>query len=189
MPLAQNYSGGVDVVLAACEPGAATSLAQPLRDAILAADPSLAVPRVVPLDELTALGLLPQRVGARVLSLLGLLAVALSGLGIYGIIAYRVGRRTREFGIRVALGAPRRELIALVLRGAVRLALPGVLVGLPLAVAAGYLLRRFLLGVHPLDPFALLGVGAFVSAMVLVGSLAPALRAARVDPAQALRHE
>ena len=189
VPLAQSYSGGVHVVLAAREPGAAASLMQPLREAILAVDPSLSVTRVIPLADLTALGLLPQRVGARVLSILGLLAVALSGLGIYGIVAYRVARRTRELGIRVALGAGRRDLVGLVLRGAVRLALPGVLVGLPLAVATGFVLRRFLLGVHPLDPVALLGVGAFVAVMVLCGSLVPALRAARVQPAEALRHE
>jgi hypothetical protein len=189
LPLAQRFSGSVQIVLDAREPLAATALALPLRDAILRTDPSLSVTRVVPLEDLTALGVLPQRIGARVLAILGLLAVALSGLGIYGIVAFRVARRTRELGIRAALGAERRHLAWLVVRSAAGLALPGVLVGIPLAAGAGYLLRSLLLGVHPLDPAALAGVAVFVALMVLAGSLVPALRAARIQPSEALRHE
>jgi ABC-type antimicrobial peptide transport system permease subunit len=92
-------------------------------------------------------------------------------------------------GIRAALGANPREVLRMVLGGAFRLALPGMAFGLLAAVGVGHLLRSLLLGVSPLDPWALGSVAAIVGGMVLAGTLVPARRAARVDPAEALRYD
>jgi ABC-type antimicrobial peptide transport system permease subunit len=104
-------------------------------------------------------------------------------------MAFAVTRRTRELGIRVALGAEPGRVLRSVLAGAFRLALPGLAVGVLMAVGVGVLLRSLLLGVSPLDPAALAGVALAVAGMVLAGSLFPARRAASVDPAEALRHD
>ena len=122
-------------------------------------------------------------------SALGFLALLLSGMGIYGVVAHSVSRRTREIGVRMALGAERRGVLWMVVRGALRMAWPGLLVGGLLAVGLGMVLRSFLLGVSPLDPAALLGVSAVLSGMVLIATIVPARRAADVQPAEALRYE
>jgi putative ABC transport system permease protein len=144
---------------------------------------------VVRLDRLTGIGLLPQRVAGILSISLGLLALFLSGMGVYGVMAYTVTRRTREMGIRAALGAEPKRVLKTVLAGAFRLALPGFLVGAALAVGVGMLLRSLLLGVSPVDPVALVGVALAMAGMVLAGTLAPARRAAQIDPAEALRYD
>jgi ABC-type antimicrobial peptide transport system permease subunit len=120
---------------------------------------------------------------------LGLLALLLSGMGVYGVMAFMVTERTREMGIRAALGAEPGLVLRSVVRGAFRLALPGLVTGAVLAVGVGVLLRSILLGVSPLDPLALAGVAGAMVGMVLLGTLIPARRAASVDPAEALRYD
>ena len=117
------------------------------------------------------------------------MALFLSGLGVYGVVAFAVSRRTREIGVRMALGAEARQVAGMVMAGAVRMAAPGLAVGAALAVALGMLLRSFLLGVSPLDPVTLVTVAGVLIVLVAAASWVPARRAARVNPVEALRSE
>jgi predicted permease len=164
-------------------------VAQGIHDGLRSLDANLSLAPVIRLDRYTAVGILPQKVAGSVAAALGFLALLLSGMGVYGVMAFSVTRRTREMGIRAALGANPREVLRMVLGGAFRLALPGMAFGLLAAVGVGHLLRSLLLGVSPLDPWALGSVAAIVGGMVLAGTLVPARRAARVDPAEALRYD
>ncbi len=160
-----------------------------VHDGLRHLDPRLSLAPVLRLDRYTAVGILPQRAAGTVATSLGLLALLLSGMGVYGVMASMVTRRTREMGIRSALGAKPGEVLALVLAGGFRLALPGLVLGLVVAVAVARLLRSLLLGVSPLDAWAFGSVALTVCAMVVVGTLVPARRASRVDPAEALRYD
>jgi predicted permease len=152
-------------------------------------DPRLSHPPVQPLEAFTALGIMPQRIGAMAGTALGSLALLLAALGIYGVVAFTVAQRQREMGIRMALGATRRSVSGMVLAGALRLAAPGVLLGLAGGAGLGFVVRGFILGVAPLDPVAFGGVALVVLTMVFAAGWAPARRAAGVEPMDALRAE
>jgi len=130
-----------------------------------------------------------QRVGAWMLAAFGALALGLAAVGIYGVLSHSVGQRTREIGVRIAVGASRRDVLTLVVGGAMRLALVGLAVGLVLAVGAGQLLRSQIFGVSPLDPMTFVGVIALLAAVALLAAWLPARRAAKVDPIIALSAE
>lgn len=188
LPLAQHYRSELHLV-ARPRPEAAAGFTGRVREAVLSVDPRLALGPVMPLEELTAVGLLPQRLAAALTTGLGLLALLLSGLGVYGVAAYASTLRRREVGIRMALGADRLGVLATVLRHELLLALPGFLVGVLLALAASRLLESLLLGVSPLDPAALLGAIGLLLAVVLLAGYLPARRAARLEPMTALKTE
>jgi predicted permease len=187
LPLSQRYTPELNVLVRSRQPYGL--VAPELRRVLLELDPSLSLGPIVDMESLTSVGVLPQRMGAWVTSSLGLLALVLSGMGIYGVVAHSVSRRTREIGIRMALGAERMGVLRMVILGALRFTWPGLLVGGVLSLAVGRVLRSFLLGVSPADPAALLGVCAGLSAMVVGASIVPAKRAAGIEPAQALRYE
>jgi len=130
-----------------------------------------------------------QRMAATLLSGFGLLALSLAGLGIYGTLAYTVSRRTREIGVRMALGAQLSDVLALVLRQGIRLAGIGAFLGLVGAFGVTRLLRGFLYQVQPTDPFALVIVLIGLCAAAALACWLPARRATRVDPIQSLRYE
>ena len=119
----------------------------------------------------------------------GLLALALASIGIYGIMAYTVARRTNEIGIRLALGAQARQILVMVLGEASWLAVGGVVAGLGAALLLTRFLRTMLFGLKPNDPATLVSAGALLFAVALLAGWAPALRASKVQPMQALRHE
>lgn len=160
-----------------------------LRSAILQADPLLALSVPRRLESLAGLGILPHRIAAVVASSLGALALLLSAIGVYGVVAFAVSRRTREIGIRIALGAGRNGILGMVLYNGLRLALPGFVVGSGLAVALGYGLRALLLGVSPVDGWGVVGASLLFGLVTTLASLAPALRASTVQPMEALRHD
>jgi putative ABC transport system permease protein len=119
----------------------------------------------------------------------GVLALLLAVIGLYGVKSYIVAQRTREIGIRMALGADRRTLLRLVIRQGVVLTATGVLLGLALGAAAAQLLRSLLFGVSALDPIAFGGAAALFAIVSMAASYLPARRATRVDPMRALRAE
>lgn len=126
---------------------------------------------------------------ARLALFFGLLAALLVATGLYGTLAYRVSRRTSEFGVRMALGAGRKQVLWMILRESLMLCVAGVLLGLPLAIVGARLLRSFLFGLGPQDPVALVTAVLTTCTVVLIASLIPARRATRVDPLVALRYE
>ena len=152
-----------------------------------AIDPRLRVPRVSTLDADARIVLFPQRAAAIVTGGLGATGLLLAALGLYGTVSASVARRTREIGVRFALGAGRGEVVRMVVGEGVRLALGGIVVGLPLAALATPLLRPWLFGVDARDPAIYLALALGLTAVALLASYLPARRSAATDPLRALR--
>jgi ABC-type antimicrobial peptide transport system permease subunit len=123
------------------------------------------------------------------LGIFGLLALLLASVGIYGVTSYSVAQRTREMGIRAALGATARDLVQLVARQSMRVVLSGAVVGLAIALVVARLLTSQLYGVSPIDPVTFAVMPAFLLLIALLATVIPARHATRVDPAEALRAE
>lgn len=187
VPLGQRYFGRTHLVIRAV-PGAAAP-AGAVRRIVAAVNPALPILRQQSMEQQTANALFPQRVALLVSGGLGLVALLLALLGIYGVTAFDVTQRTREIGVRVAVGAQRRHVLALVLRHGLVLASCGVVVGSLAAVAATRLLRGLLYGVQPADGVALGGAAGLLVLAALLASWIPARRALRLDPVLALRSE
>jgi predicted permease len=189
VPLRQAQSPDL-IILVRSETGAdPAALAGPVREAIRSVDPSLPVPRVVPAQSYVARATQGQRTNGNVTGGLGLLILLLSAMGVHGVVALAVTSRTREFGLRIALGATRSGVIRGVLGDALRMAGPGLLAGGLLAVGTAAALRSLLLGLSPVDPISFLSAGALLLLVVVAASLAPALRASGIQPMEALRKE
>jgi predicted permease len=184
VPLAQESRAGVHVM--ARGPAVGPGM---VRRSLLELDPRLAVGMPQTLAEITAVGLLPSRVAAWVAGLLGVLALFLASLGIYGVVAHGVAQRRREIGVRMAVGASARRVLRSVLGDGLRLALPGVAIGAVVALAVARVIRGLLFGVSPADPVTLAAVAILLTGVVVVASLVPARRAAAVEPAEVLRGE
>jgi len=131
----------------------------------------------------------PTRIGAVLLGAFGALALLLAAVGLYGVIAYSVSMRTREMGVRMALGAEPRDLLRLVMRQGGRLALVGIGAGAVLAALVGRVLGSLLYGVSALDPIAYVVAATVLLAVAALAAFVPALSAARLDPLRALRTE
>ncbi|HEY7569100.1 MAG TPA: ABC transporter permease [Gemmatimonadaceae bacterium] len=166
---------------------ASTNIASGVRDAIKAIDPTLPVFDSQPLAAVVAASVSQQRFLVRLLSLFSLLAVVLSAIGIYGVVAYGVEQQRRELGVRLALGASRDRVLGLVLRDGMRLAILGGIIGVVGAIGLTRLVERLLFGVKPVDPWTLAVVTIALLAVAGFASLAPALKAARLHPTSALR--
>jgi predicted permease len=180
-----HFVGGI-LLVASAPPGALEPL---VARALADADPNLTVISMRTLEEQVERSFDQQRAVASLAGLFGVVALALAAIGLYGVTAYTVARRRNEIGLRMALGADRRNVIRLVLGGAFTRVALGLLIGVPLAVGAGYLLSAQLYGVSFWDPMAL-GVAAVALAVAaLVASVVPASRAASLAPMIALRTE
>jgi predicted permease len=160
-----------------------------VRNILAEMDPDATVLRMDSFDEEVRERLNLERLMSRLTVLFGLLALTLAAVGLYGVTAYTVERRTREIGVRVAVGANRANVIAMVLRGAFRQVAVGLAIGLVLAVAAGQLMQSQLFEVKGHDPLALAGATLLLALFALVAGLVPARRAASIDPVSALRVE
>jgi predicted permease len=165
------------------------SLIGPLRQVLRELDPGLPVIEVRTLAEEVDASLWSERLTASLASIFGGLAALLAAVGIYGLLAYAVAQRTREIGIRMALGAKRGSVLALVGTQAVRMVAAGVVLGLAASLAAAPVLRALLYGIMPNDPATLAGAGVFVIVIAAAATAIPALRATRVEPSIALRNE
>ncbi|MEX2284071.1 MAG: ABC transporter permease [Gemmatimonadota bacterium] len=183
-PLTQDYTSDVTLLVQ----GTAVSPAN-LRAAILEFDPKLSFSLIQSLAEYTGIGTMPQRIAAWLTTVLGLLALLLSAMGVYGVIAFMVTRRTREIGTRMALGAERAHVLKLIVRDGVRLAAPGLIVGMIAALAIGRVARSFILGVAPADPLTFTLVPLTLLMAIGLACWAPARRAASIQPIQALKTE
>ncbi|HET9744053.1 MAG TPA: ABC transporter permease [Terriglobales bacterium] len=160
-----------------------------VRRAIAQIDPNLPIYGIRTETEQIDLTLRQQFLFAELTSLFGVLALLLASVGLYGIMAYSVTRRTREIGIRVALGADRRSLRAMVLRESMLLVGCGVVIGIPLAIGLSRLIHSLLWNVQPFDPQTLIGVALLMGVLAIAATSIPARRATRVDPLEALRCE
>jgi predicted permease len=167
--------------------GAASTLATGARRAVEQVDSSLPLYRVQPLAELLARSLARTTFTLVLLGVAAVMALWVGAMGIYGVLAYLVSLRTREIGVRMALGAQAAEVRALVARQGARDALLGIVAGLAIAVASMRLLSRLLYGVSPVDPVALAGASVALLFTALLASWIPARRAAALDPVEALR--
>jgi predicted permease len=176
-----------DIVIVT-KPGASLSSAQ-VRQAIASVDPNLPVISIRTLSEQVAAQFSQQRLMAHLSSFFGVLSLILASIGLYGVTAYNAGLRVNEIGVRMALGADRWHVVALVLRGAFALIAVGLLAGLPLAFAVGRFLGHQLYGMNPYNPVVMLVAVVTLGLSALAASLIPAFRASLVSPLEALRTE
>jgi putative ABC transport system permease protein len=169
--------------------GEPASVIDTVRQAVRRLDPTLAIQQVRPLRDWLTESVTPTRLTTRLATIFAACALLLAAVGIYGVLAYTVASRTREIGVRMAIGATRRTVIRLVLQQGMTWAGSGILVGLLGAFAAARLIATFLFEIPAHDPVTFAAVGGAVALVALLASAIPALRAAHIDPTIAMRTE
>lgn len=183
----QNPSRNVSLIARTSGP-AETALAT-IRSEILAMEPEIVFTEEGTAADVVALTLVPTRLGARLLGAFGALALLLAAVGLYGVIAHAVARRTHEVGLRMALGADGLSVLRMILRQGMGLAFVGVVFGVVLAALMARVLQAFLYGVSSMDPLSYAVAAAVLLGVALAANLIPAWRASRVSPMVALRYE
>jgi predicted permease len=183
----QDHWGGMTIVMrTTTDP---MSLLPAVRREVRAIDPTIPVAEAHSMKQVQSMGLADRRLPMQLMAAFALLALVLAAVGVYGVMAYSVAARTREIGVRVALGAQPRSVFAMVVRQGMGAAAAGLSLGVLGAAALGRVLTTLLYGVKPTDVFTFVGVAGVLLAVVLVACLVPARRAVRVDPLEALRSE
>ena len=185
LPLAQQHETGMTLYVRAA--GSPAQLVAQIRREIQAIEPNLPVPNIQTMHDTIGASLYAPRMGAMLLSVFGGLALLLAALGVYGVLAFSISRRTREIGIRMALGADRQRVFALVLREGMWLVGIGLAIGLAAAYFSSASIEAFLFGVNTRDAMTFAGVPCILAAVALLACYLPARRAMRVDPMVALR--
>jgi hypothetical protein len=170
-------------------PGDPPGMEERVRKALATVDASLVLNSVDPYTKLVSSDFQQQNMIATLTTLFGLLGLVLAAIGLYGVMAYTVEQRTNEIGLRMALGAERKHVIAMVLRGALWQVGIGLSLGIPLAVLAGKLMKDQLFEVVPWDPAMLAAATVLLAMAALVASVVPVRRAAGVEPMVALRND
>ena len=178
--------GAFVVVRTAGDP---TRLATSVREAVRSIDPNLPVANVRPMTEVVSSSLATPRLTGFLLGTFAAIALILAAVGIYGVLSYLVARRTHEFGIRLAIGAARSQVLQLVLRQGLGLAVAGIVIGVPVAFALTRVMQSVLYQVRPSDPITFVVVPAILVVVALAAAGLPAFRATRVSPLIALRSE
>ncbi len=187
LPFAQNYHAAAKLHVRTT--GDPAAIAPAAREVIRSVDAALPILAIGTMTERTSVSLLPQQIAGSLIGTFGAVALLLSLLGLYGMLARMVAQRGREIGIRLALGAAPSGIVRLVLRQSSRFTVAGLVAGLALAAGMGQLLTGFLPGVSPLDPTAFVGAAAVAAVAAFVAMWLPVRRALAVDPASALRSE
>jgi predicted permease len=186
VPLQQQYGSNLTI---AARTTRGQRIADELRTLLASMNRNLPILTAQTLDDSVALGLAPQRVAASVAGSLGIVGLMLTGIGIYGVTAYAVTRRTREIGIRVALGAQRGDIIRMVLREGLSLTLIGSAMGVIVAGVLSRVLAGFLFGIPPIDPITFVGTTVLFALISLAACYVPVRRATLVTPTEALRYD
>jgi ABC-type antimicrobial peptide transport system permease subunit len=183
--LHSHFIGGIMLVTntppGALEPQVVRALAE--------IDPNLTLVSIRTMAQQVALSFDQERAVASLAALFGTVALLLAAVGVYGVTAYMVAQRTNEIGIRMALGADRPKVVQLVLRGAFKRVMIGLMLGLPMAIGAGRLISAQLYGVSSWDPFALSAAASALALCAFFATIIPACRAAAISPIDALRIE
>jgi ABC-type antimicrobial peptide transport system permease subunit len=169
--------------------GPQANIESELRRTVASIDPNLAIVSLEPFEHQVVGNFDQDRLLARLTDLFGLLALVLASIGLYGVTAFSLARRTREIGLRMALGASRRRVVSMVLRGALYQMLLGLFVGIPIALLGGHFIASQLYGVQVYDSVSWMIAILVLSTCALVAGYIPARRAASIDPMQALRSE
>jgi predicted permease len=184
-PMRQQYSPAATLVVRTT--GNPEPLLGTVRTQVQQLDKNLAFTNAQTVQQLLGQGLWPARMGAALLGLFGVLALVLASIGIYGVLAYSVAQRTSEIGLRMAMGAQPRQVLALVLRQGMLLALIGAAVGILVALPVARLAGGLLYGVSATDPLTYAGITLLLMGVALLACYLPARRATRIDPLVALR--
>ena len=186
------YRQGVwDLNLGLClrTTGDPAALAGAVQQEIHKLDPRVEVWSTLPMSDYIQAAFLAPALASRLLSWLGTVALSLAAMGVYGVMAYVIGQRTQEFGVRMALGASAGDVLRLIFREGLTLTVAGIGIGLVLALAVTRLMASFLFGISPFDPATFIGVPLLLGVVTLLACLLPAFRATRVNPVEALRAE
>ena len=186
-PLAQQHSQWLTLVVHTA--GNPKALLPAIRREVQALDENLPAQEIKTLDEIVAFSFWPMRMGAGLVGAFGLLGLLLASVGLYGVMSYAVAARTREIGVRMALGARRGNVLSLVIGQGMKLALAGVALGLVASVALARTIKNLLFGVSDTDPLTFASVSLLLTVVALLACSLPARRAIKMDPMKALRHE
>jgi predicted permease len=189
LPFRQSHGGEFWTAFFIRTVGPARDQIAAVRHAASLVEPDTAAFPVIPFEQHISASLFPQRVAAALLSVLGAIALLLAALGLYGVLAFAVGQREHEFGIRMALGAQSRDVLGTVVRQGLLLALAGVVAGAILALGAARLMGGLLVNLSASDPLILGGVSVFLLVVALAASYLPARQATKVDPLNSLRQQ
>jgi putative ABC transport system permease protein len=188
----QHFSAGVQawaMTIVMKTAGDPLHLVPALRAELHALDPLVPAAQIRNMDAVVSLSVADRRLSVALVGTFGVLALVLASIGLYGVMAYNVGQRTREIGLRVAIGASRRSVLGLVIGQALRLVTAGLAIGVTAAILLGGTLAELLFEVNPRDATVLAGVALLLGAVGVAASYVPALRAMRIDPISALRME
>ena len=185
LPLAQNHRARITLHVRTA--GEATALMNPVRQAVHEVNADLAVHNTMPLREYVDRSIAQPRVVARLLVMFGGIALVVAAVGVYGLTAYSVVRRTKEMGVRIALGARPRDVVRMLVAQTAVLVLIGLAIGIAAAALLGRSVQSLLFGVTPSDPLTFLATAVLLTLTMVAATTIPAMRAARVDPVAALR--
>jgi predicted permease len=185
LPMAQELRAAMAIHARA--PGSEGRTLRGIEEIVRALDPNVALKRSAPMADLIGFGLFPHRFASLLVGAFGVIGLVLAALGIYGVLAYHVALRTREFGVRRALGAEARDIVKLVMGQGGTVTAVGLAIGVAAGAGVAGLVRSFLFGVEPLDAVTFLSVPALLLCVALTASLVPALRATRTTAVEALR--
>ena len=186
-PFSQTYGKSFEVYFFARTGGGTEQSMATLRSAVASVDPRASAFHALPLMEYTQVAVLPQRIAAALLSAVALASLLVAALGLYGVMAYAVSLRTQEIGIRLAMGARPGDVVAMILRDGMKLAIVGTAAGVAVALVLARLVSRMLVGVSASDPVAYISATGLLLTIATIACWIPARRATRVDPMEAFR--